>query len=297
MVIRFACPHCQQRLTVSARKAGASATCPRCKQAVTIPSEPAATPANPGTGAAREAALSLSLQAPHSERSSPPLPQIIPYDERPELIYEIEEYPHAASTDIAQVDFDRVSVPRWALYLQGGLLAGVALVSFILGVLMGGSLGGSSPTTPGVPQPCEVSGVISVATAGGKEFPDDGAVVIALPHDEHPDERAPVEGLRPEDTDQASNVRGTQMIELWRGGITRTDLQGRYRLRLPDRGKYFVLVISHHSPRSREKPPETAAMQQMGRFFESPSDLVGGKSYSWELKPVRGDVKLNKIFD
>jgi hypothetical protein len=142
-----------------------------------------------------------------------------------------------------------------------------------------------------------VSGVISVATPGGKDFPDDGAVVIALPHDEHPDERAPVEGLRPEDIELASSLRGVQMIELWRGAISRADLQGRYRLRLPDRGKYFLLVISHHSPRSREKPPETAAMQQMGRFFESPSDLVAGKSYAWELKFVRGDLQHNKIFD
>ena len=87
------------------------------------------------------------------------------------------------------------------------------------------------------------------------------------------------------------------MIQVWRGAYARADLNGRYRLRLPDRGKYFLLVISHHSPRSREKPPETTIMQQMGRFFELRVDLVGGKSYSWELKFIRGDMKYNKIFD
>lgn len=296
MVIRFACPHCQQRLTVSARKAGASATCPRCKQAVTIPAEPVAVTSSSAPPAA-SAAHSVSRPPPPVEEFALPLPQIIPYEDRPELVYEVDEYPETASPDLAQLDFDRVSVPRWTLYLQGGLLAGVALVSFILGIATGGSLGGSSSAAPGVPQPCEVSGLVSVATAGGKEFPDDGAVVIALPHDEHPDERAPIEGLRPEDTQELTSVRGVNMIQLWRGAFAQTDLQGRYQLRLPDRGKYFLLVISHHSPRSREKPPETAAMQQMGRFLESPSDLVGGKNYSWELKFIRGDLKYNKIFE
>src|SRR5262245_56890315 len=51
MPIRFACPHCRQKLTVSSRKAGTTADCPRCKWQLTIPaaaavvSVPAAGPA------------------------------------------------------------------------------------------------------------------------------------------------------------------------------------------------------------------------------------------------------------
>src|SRR5437763_965043 len=47
MPIRFACPHCRQKLSVAQRKAGEQAECPRCHQSLTIPQPPmdAAAPA------------------------------------------------------------------------------------------------------------------------------------------------------------------------------------------------------------------------------------------------------------
>src|SRR5205823_15025932 len=40
MPIRFACPHCHQKLSVGARKAGMTADCPRCKRVLTVPPAP-----------------------------------------------------------------------------------------------------------------------------------------------------------------------------------------------------------------------------------------------------------------
>ena len=37
MPVRFTCPHCRQKLSVSSRKAGRDADCPRCGRMLTIP--------------------------------------------------------------------------------------------------------------------------------------------------------------------------------------------------------------------------------------------------------------------
>lgn len=289
MTIRFACPNCKQRLNAGEHRAGKTSNCPRCKQTVQIPAADAPLPLPDPATSQRHSEPIWAAPPP------PPMPHVS-IDERPEIVYEVHESAAMHAAEAHEIDYDRISVPRWALYFQGGLLAAVALASFVLGIVAGNSLEGSKTAESTAPQPCEVTGVISFATPGGKTFPDDGAIVIALPHEEHPDEKAPVEGLRPDDLPEPG-VRGAEMINLWRGAFVRTDLKGNYRFRLPNRGKHFLLVISHHARRSRDKAPETTAMQQMGRFFESPSDLVGEKSYSWELKSVKGDAKFNKVFE
>ena len=43
MPIRFSCPHCTQKLSVSTRKAGKTANCPRCKKELTVPAPEQAT--------------------------------------------------------------------------------------------------------------------------------------------------------------------------------------------------------------------------------------------------------------
>src|SRR4051812_20278583 len=145
MPIRFSCPHCTQKLSVSTRKAGKTANCPRCKKELTVPaSEPAA---GQGEGEA--------TTAEEGENEDDPYAQFVVYDET-ELVYDdaaLVRQP--GGTPSVQ---DRVAVPRYVLYTQGLLLGAVALTCFIFGVLTGGTFF-SAPATAGK-GPCTITGTV-----------------------------------------------------------------------------------------------------------------------------------------
>src|SRR5262245_23400203 len=152
MPVRFACPHCRQKLSVTSRKAGREANCPRCQRLLTIPAiapeperlaPPAAEP-EPILATATSGA-DQSETAPPADHTEPEAAQPVtappvehrlqPYDEDPddfELVFDTSDDDPAASP--AQSHPDLIAVPRLVLYLQGGLLAVVALVSFALGL-------------------------------------------------------------------------------------------------------------------------------------------------------------------
>ena len=128
MSIRFSCPHCSQKLSVSTRKSGAKSKCPRCKQELQIPQAP------PDKNVAAEpGGLEKSGGAdPADDHFS----QFAIFDET-ELIYEDDDDDSAISAPRGSPHLDRVAVPRYVLYTQGALLGIVGLVCFVFGVLTG----------------------------------------------------------------------------------------------------------------------------------------------------------------
>ena len=79
MPIRFSCPHCTQKLSVSTRKAGKVANCPRCKKELTVPAPEPAT-GEGGGGAA-------TATAEEGENEDDPYSQFVVYDDT-ELVYD-----------------------------------------------------------------------------------------------------------------------------------------------------------------------------------------------------------------
>jgi hypothetical protein len=337
MPIRFACPHCRQKLSVSTRKAGQTADCPRCAAALTIPALPAAeasAPRPPEERAHEEtlqeaAALGPAVPPaakhdPHSAHAEPvldspppksasaaanspastPLPPDSDWSYAPdtaesafddiEIVYDTTDDRQPVSP-LSAAD-DTIVVPRSIVYLQGGLLAVVAIVSLVIGMLAGGALSGGAGTA-GAPQACVIEGTINYS-AGNRNLPDSGAVIAVVPQRGiRPDERAPIDGLRPSDGAPGPNHRGLAILRELGGAYARTDGQGRFSVQVPDRGKYLVLAISQARELESLDELSTSDIVKLSPYFTNAADLVGKQRYQLTQMTVRGDERLSVLFE
>src|SRR5262245_28519420 len=159
MPIRFTCPHCHQKLSVGQRKAGTTAECPRCKRALTIPLVPASASVRgqPSAVQAASAAPTNASAAPSGE-AAVFLPEADEFAGL-ELVYDTAaaSSPPEAPPPVADV----IVIPRYILYLQGGLLAGVALLAFAIGMMMGATF---VPQTAPVDSASHIRGSVTYAS-------------------------------------------------------------------------------------------------------------------------------------
>ena len=210
-----------------------------------------------------------------------------------EIVYEPTAEPTLPVPPPKQVEL--IALPRFVLYLQGGLIAAVAIWSFVLGTLFGGTLFNRS-TKPALPQACSIDGSVTFA-AGSRHLPDAGAVVIVLPLGKpRLDERAPVLGLRPGDPPPENSHRGLAILRQLGGGYTRADANGRFNLQVPSRGRYLVLVISHDKRARFADEVQTADILRIGRFFSDAAGLIGDRRYQLTEESIEGDRQLTVLF-
>jgi hypothetical protein len=315
MPIRFACEHCDSTLSVSSRKAGQDVTCPKCRQKTPVPlssREPVKAAAD-----ARSATDSTSSSPPPiglaDEPTSPPLTpgpidQALPPEPEPpgappatfrqhtvtegddEVTWVIETTPSGPSPyDGGDIDFDRVSLPRYVLYAQGVLLVGVAMFALTFGILIGRGTAPSAVASKSEPKPCYLTGSVGKRTSGGTLAPDRGAVVMVVPQDKRPGDKAPVEGLRPDDPLPSADQPALGRIKSIGGDYARTDDEGHFKLRVPDVGDYFLLVISATAARKPTDRLETVHLAQLGRYVTNSAELLGDRQYRWRSEVVKRD--------
>jgi len=300
MPIKFACEHCGARLSVSSRKAGAQAKCPKCQRVLQIPDSDqdggvAVTIASAAPVAPTQPAYNPPTSAV-GRAADDPLSEFLVYDSESELIYATDDDEIAASAGFrASLDPHKVAVPRSILYMQGVLLGLVALTSLLIGILVGRGLSGGAPSEDDGPQACLVTGEVALVAASGEASPDSGAVVLIVPRDMRPERQAKMVGLRPQDPPPASDHAGLQTLYGLGGDYARTDAAGRFQLRVPDRGHYFLLAISAHAGQDdREQPKATLA--QIGRFFELTPKMFEGHAVRWQEEHIRRDRQVNIAF-
>lgn len=285
MPIRFACENCGQKLSAKSRQVGHVAKCPKCKNEITVPAA--------STRPSGDRPPSESEAAGDDGDQDNVYSQFAVYDDD-EWVYE-DETDQSQKTRSA-VDIDRVSIPRGILYFQGILLALVAIVAFVFGILVGG--GGPAPEPEQVvARPCNVAGHVRYLTQNGAEIPDEGTVVIIVPQDQQPSaaQRAPIEGLRPTDPLPQDNHPALRAIRMLGGAYTRTDENGAFDLRLPAAGQYFVLVLSRNRKRDPNDDPVRADLAQIGGYFLPATELLGDHRYQWTSVLVRADQTLSDV--
>ncbi|HEX5104146.1 MAG TPA: hypothetical protein VFV87_10065 [Pirellulaceae bacterium] len=322
MPIRFACPHCHQKLSVSSRKAGTSADCPRCKQKLSIPTPPpeppkpaaTSTPAPPPAPAAKPAAQPFKFPEPEASPASAPEAAVAVAEPPPEaedavwtpdpvgfegmeLVYDTTDSTSAAAAPlIGSEHTELVAIPRYVLYLQGGLIGVVALVAFAIGLLAGGAIF-TQPPAPAEPEPVVLRGSVTYA-AGPRNLPDEGAVIAIIPQSQSkPDDKAPVAGLRPDDPTPGESHRGIAVLRGLGGGYARADANGRFEVRLPDRGRYMVLVVSSGAQVRSIEDIQTGDILKLGPYFDNAADLLGDHRYKLTLETLRGDRDFNVAFE
>lgn len=323
MPIRFACPHCRQKLSVSSRKAGATGECPRCKQPLKIPDVPEGDePEQPVTPVvawfptvpppapiSSDMAESLTVPPPRPEplvqlpredvANAPIAPQDDPFPsfDEIELIYETEGSEYRVPDASASSHHDVIAVPRYVIYLQGGLLGVVALASFAIGLIAGGAFSSGSSSTAGLPQACTVTGTISYIS-GNRVLPDEGAVIILLPqNNEKPEERATAAGLRPDDPPPPESHQGLAVLRQLGAGYARADDNGHFEIQLPDRGRYLMLVISQARQLKTAADIDTQDILKIGPFFDNAADLIGKQRYKLKAESIRRSTPINVEFD
>jgi phage FluMu protein Com len=194
-------------------------------------------------------------------------------------------------------DFDRISLPRYVLYGQGVLLIVVAIVALTLGVLIGRGTAPRVVEKSGAPKPCYLTGVVTYKSSGGADLPDEGAVVIVVPELQRMSEKAAIEGLRPDDPIPDADQPGISRLKSIGGDYVRADEQGYFKLRVPDTGDYFLLVISRHARRKASERLDTVHLAQLGRYFVPAPDLLGDRQYRWRLETVKRDKEYKFSFE
>lgn len=335
MPLQFACEHCHQRLSVSAKKAGTKSRCPKCDQTILVPA--ARTPSGgreDDSAALDHSALDHSARG-HSagdrsargqsanddsavreigaargdspDRNDPnrddpdgndpdgdnPYAQFAVFDGPTEWSYADESDSQPA---VSVPDSHKVAIPRKVIYLQGILLGLVAVGCFAAGVMVGSNAAGSRQDAAQGPTPCILSGQVTYRDRDGELLADAGAVVIALPRDARPDQRAVVEGLRVSDPQPADGHAGIQIIRQIGGNYIRADQEGKFQLRLPDSGQYFVLFLSRNRPRSAGQL-NRKDLAQIGRYFDPATELLGNSDYRWsEVLVMRKDRAVDHVF-
>jgi hypothetical protein len=284
MPIKFPCETCGQVLSVSSRKVGRRAKCPKCSEPLVIPTAE--------TAAQRMLERRRRREDVDSEDFDP-FAEFAVYDDEMEVVYETDE---EEAESRGPVDRDLVAVPRIALYVQGAALGVVGLVCFALGVIVGGGFASSDPRAQAAPQPCVIQGTVAFVGSTDREIPDEGALVLVLPKDRIPEERATPEGMRPEDAPPPEDHPGLRMVRSIQGGYARTDIDGRFRIRVPDIGEYYVLVVSHAAQRSASESRDRDDLAQLGNYFDAAYELLGDKKYRWETRRIRGDDTMQVVF-
>lgn len=275
--MKTVCRHCGQATAAADVPAG---TCPHCGQ-----------PLNHPEAADGRLGVSPALDQAPPIAASDPLAQFVVFDREGDPVREpltrAGRSTHLRPATSASLG-SRVAVPRSVLYLQGILLAVVALVFLLLGVLIGRRLQPPSDPAAALPKPCVVSGQVLYLDRAKRRTPDVAAVVLVLPVNSLPQEKASPYGLRPADEPPEDNHAGLRSVREIGGDLGRTDHEGRYELLVSSSQPHFLLVISSRIRRQKEKMAKRD-LAQIGSYFLAAAELIGRNKYVWkEIASIGG---------
>jgi len=287
MPVKFRCTNCRQRLSAATRKIGHRVNCPKCKAPITVPDDGTKDRASPSDSetdrADRDAAGGVS--------------DFIVYDQEPVVIEDDWEEPgRPRDQTTAVVDRTLVAVSRRVLYAQGVAICVVALVAFILGYVIGHFGSPRHGAAVGRVEPASISGKVFYRNTSGELVGDGGAVIIVLPEGQSPsglekpavDDLGPLEAVPPEDH---PGVLGLQTL----GGVyARADDTGNFRLTVPEPGKYYVLLLSHHTARSGSVVKSELAA--MASHFRGALDLIADRKYHWSIQQLGAGTFIRHDF-
>lgn len=178
----------------------------------------------------------------------------------------------------------------------------IPIVTLLLGLVIGWLGRGQTASTsvPVAPQPVPVEkvavepsggveGRITYRTADGETRPDAGALVIAVPEVLAGQLRLSPVGLRPGDAD-ADQAAALKMAAALGGGAVRTDDAGRYHLRVPQPGRYFVVTISRFAERTAESELSPDDLTRLQGFLVDPTATIGNRAAHLQAVTTSADA-------
>lgn len=319
MPIRFRCPRCQQRLSIGAHKSGVLIECPTCKEQVRVPEgSEVLSVRGPSTSE-----MELEVSSPSKSTTVPMADLAAPVMNSPPLAAASAVIPSSPSVSspsggstvaadfyapqrspsvsfenspwVSKLDHSRVTIPRYVIYSQGLLLGVVGLVCLVIGVFLGRAF---SPTTSPIDpatMPCVVSGVVEYEDSQGVRHPDIGAVVLALPAANQPEKSISSEGLGPEDPQPKAEHPGLRELESLGGKIARVSAAGRYELRVPRGGEFYLVAISKQARRG-DDPHQPKITSTIGKYIAPATKLLGDHKYLMQEPVLREERHADFFF-
>lgn len=190
-----------------------------------------------------------------------------------------------------------ISVPRWLVYFQAGLLGVVATTFFVFG-LMVGSLTSGSERPNDAKVDCRVSGRVTYRERGETK-PDEGAVVFLLPKNRKPDERMDASSVSPA-AFQALDNPGIEKLHQLGGAVVRADENGMFEVIIDgnesDGIDYHVLVVSRNQAGTETEQLSKPQVAAIGTFFMPVERLVHDRAIYWSSLTARSkSQKLSAV--
>ena len=90
--------------------------------------------------------------------------------------------------------------------------------------------------------------------------------------------------------------RGLSILRSIGGNYAKADKQGKYEVRVPRQGKYFVLVISR-AKSGTIADVDALDLRRIARFFESASELIGTQKYQFSEERFAANRKFDVSFE
>jgi hypothetical protein len=241
MPVRFRCHDCQRVLSALDRKIGEEVNCPGCGTLLIVP-----------------------------DRDTVPAPPLAPP-------------PHAPDRDTpaaAAARSDGILISRRVLYSQAVLIAVAAVGFFVAGFFVGRGGDHRPQQTTEAVGTIHVAGRITFAQSADEPQPASGAAVLILPAQRKPRRDAKIDAapLHPLEPLPPPGSELLAIVEALGGAYARTDADGRFRVALPGRGQYHVLVLSRET---RNTVGEIARVDlaTLGEYVTDALALVDRQAY------------------
>ena len=213
------------------------------------------------------------------------------YDEPAEWVYEEDTQDPDAPAPAAPKHY--VAVPRTVLYVQGGLLAALAIFGFLFGFLAGRLSVDPSQANTTV-RPANVSVVVLYHNEEGREVDDPRALVLILPADQPAEEKLTAVGMAPGDPELPETHDTFARLKVLGGDMARANENGRCTLRIPHQGSYYILCISENASVSGGAKPEDVAI--LGNYVLDAYELLDGTAYELMQRNVTGNTTVHFRF-
>jgi predicted RNA-binding Zn-ribbon protein involved in translation (DUF1610 family) len=307
MPVRFLCPHCNQLLAVSSRKAGAQVNCPKCGAAIIVPDavEESTVSASPSP---QQIQISTPADGPPSVLTAPTVVTAGARFEDAEVEQAlsslvISEPAPTTSPQSAPLVTPRLEgaerqtllLPRSVIYFQGALLGVVALLFFLAGVWIGGFANPSGPGNPGghAMATVRLDSLLRYKAENGATRPDEGAVVLVLPEKQVTD-RIPASQLKPGGPALTAAEPVITQLQFMGGAFGRTDSTGKLQGLVVPQGTHHVLLLSNHGRRTGEPRPQDLAT--LGNYLEGAADLLADRQYRLRTEELTADTAMHHTF-
>lgn len=249
--------------------------------------------------------------SPESTIEAPPVQRT----RQPESLVSVAALPSAAAKR-QRLDWDspsitEISAPPRA-YAQSGLsrsqwvlvagaFVGIAIGMFFLGYLLGRRVErhnqseNATPARGAAGESVLLNGTVIFDNGLGQNSADSGAIVFALPEGKFPKEAIVTEGLRPGDPAPGEKTPGAEAIKTLGGAVARVDANGSFRMTLPARGAYRILIISNHVNRPPAVEISDGDLTAIQKYFSWADVLIGYRKYAWSPLVVDRNAKPQPI--